>query len=313
MAWETRSGRQYYYRSERGDDRRVRKKYFGRGANAFAAAAEDERKRQRDFDVRQQIADELKKTAAAQRLTKDLQSEAMSMSSAILLARGLHRQNYGQWRRRRGGMIAINSREKTNTDMFEKLTDEEARTQIRELAVKAQEGDINAVVEIRRLLRQHPNIYKTIGDLASHAHRAWINAIAGTNVEMRETLIHKCGDLKKQLRAESADTAITRLVIDQVVGTWLQLYHAEMRDAIDSPQSLKWAEFRLKQLESAHRRHLKGIAALATLQRLLPQASRDASGGIGEESNHIELGPSRLIPDVSVTGEESRRFPLFPS
>ena len=96
MAWETRSRRQYYYRSERGDDRRVRKTYFGRGANAFAAAAEDERRRQRDFDVRQQIADELKKTAAAQRLTKDLQSEATAMLSAVLLARGLHRQNYGQ-------------------------------------------------------------------------------------------------------------------------------------------------------------------------------------------------------------------------
>ena len=313
MAWETRSRRQYYYRSERGDDRRVRKKYFGRGADAFAAAAEDERKRQRDFDVRQQIADELKKTAAAQRLTKDLQSEAMSMLSAILLARGLHRQNYGQWRRRRGGMIAINSREKTNTDMFEKLTDEEARTQIRELAVKAQEGDINAVVDIRRLLRQHPNIYKTIGDLASHAHRAWINAIAGTNVEMRETLIHKCGDLKKQLRAESADTAIARLVVDQVVGTWLQFYHAEMRDAIDSPSSLKVAEFQLKRLESAHRRHMKSIGALATLQRLLPQASRDASEVIGEESDHTEHRHDRLVSNVEMRDEETSRFQLCPS
>ena len=210
-------------------------------------------------------------------------------------------------------MIAINSREKTNTDMFEKLTDEEARTQIRELAVKAQEGDINAVVDIRRLLRQHPNIYKTIGDLASHAHRAWINAIAGTNVEMRETLIHKCGDLKKQLRAESADTAIARLVVDQVVGTWLQFYHAEMRDAIDSPSSLKVAEFQLKRLESAHRRHMKSIGALATLQRLLPQASRDASEVIGEESDHTEHRHDRLVSNVEMRDEETSRFQLCPS
>ena len=44
-------------------------------------------------------------------------------------------------------MIAIN-REIPNTDMSEKLTDREARAQIHELAVKAQEGDINAVVDI---------------------------------------------------------------------------------------------------------------------------------------------------------------------
>jgi hypothetical protein len=111
-------------------------------------------------------------------------------------------------------------------------------------------------------------------------------------------------------RAESADTAITRLVIDQVVGTWLQLYHAEMRDAIDSPPSLKVAEFRLKQLESAHRRHLKGIAAWATLQRLLPQASGDASGVIGEESDHTEHGHeggadrSTSLPDRAMTRED---------
>jgi len=197
-------------------------------------------------------------------------------------------------------MIAINSREKTNTDMFEKLTDEEARTQIRELAVKAQEGDINAVVEIRRLLRQNPNIYQTIGDLANHSHRAWVDVIAEKDVELREMLIHRVGDLKRQLRVESTDTAITRLAIDQVVGTWLQLYYAEMRDAIDSPPSLKVAEFRLKQLESAHRRHLKGIAALATLERFLPQASGDASGVIGEESNH-----NRLVSSVEMSGTDS--------
>jgi len=186
-------------------------------------------------------------------------------------------------------MIAINSRDKTNTDMSETLTDKEARTQIHELAVKAQDGEIDAVVDIRRLLHQHPNIYQTIGDLANHSHRAWVDVIAEKDVELREMLIHRVGDMKKQLRVESTDTAITRLVIDQVVGTWLQLYYAEMRDAIDSSPSLKVAEFRLKQLESAHRRHVKSIGALATLQRLLPQASGDASGGRSVACNPVRL------------------------
>ena len=137
------------------------------------------------------------------------------------------------------------------------MTDKEARSRVRELVAKAESGETTAVVEIRQLLADHPEIFRRLGDVASCAHKAWINVIAGKNVELREMLIHRVGDLKRQLRRESTDTAIACLVIDQVVGTWLQLYYAEMRDAIDSPQSLKWAAFQLKRLESAHRRHMK--------------------------------------------------------
>ena len=112
------------------------------------------------------------------------------------------------------------------------MTDKDARSWVRELVAEAESGETTAVVEIRQLLANHPEIFRHLGDVASCAHKAWINVIAVKNVELREMLIHRVGDLKKQLRAESADTAITRLVIDQVVGTWLQLYYAEMRDAI---------------------------------------------------------------------------------
>ena len=94
-------------------------------------------------------------------------------------------------------------------------------------------------------------------DLASHAQRTWINVIAGDNVELREMLIRKVGDLKRQLGAESADTAVAGLVADQVVSSWLALYYAELAESQSSPSSLKWAEFQLKRLESAHRRHLR--------------------------------------------------------
>ena len=306
MAWEMRAGIRYYYRSKRDRAGCVKKEYFGRGAAALAAAAEDDYKRQRELDVRQQIADELQKTCNARQSTDRLQSETTTMLSAVLLAEGLHRPNYGQWRRRRG-MIAMNS-EAPNTVTSRKSTDREARAQIRELAAKAQKGDISAVVEIRRLLHQHPSIFRSTGDLASHAHRAWINAIAGTNVELRESLIRRVGDLKKQLRGESADTAISRLVVDQVVSSWLTLYHGEMTDAVAPPQSLKWAEFRLKQLESAHRRHLKSISALATLQHFLPQGREEADGAISGESSHTQREQVPLSSRMAVRDEETSRF-----
>ncbi len=311
MAWESRAGIRYYYRSSRDRAGCVKKEYFGRGAAALAAAAEDDYKRQRELNVRQQIADELQKTCNARQSTDRLQSEVTTMLSAVLLAEGLHRPNYGQWRRRRG-MIAMNS-EAPNTVTSQKSTDREARAQIRELATKAQEGDISAVVEIRRLLHQHPSIFRSTGDLASHAHRAWINVIAGTNVELRESLIRRVGDLKKELRVGSADTAISRLVVDQVVSSWLALYYAEMGDAVDSLESLKWAEFRLKRLEAAHGRHLKSIGALATLQRFLPQVTEVAPEAIEHATHNTEREQVPLSSRVPDRVQETGRFQLCSS
>ncbi len=312
MSWETRANNLYYYRSFRIPGGQVRKQYFGCGASAIQAAEEDDRKRRRELEIRRQLTEERRRTATAEPLTTQLNDESSTLLSATLLAAGYHRVNYGPWRRSRT-MIASNLAAPGEKQRTKSMTDKEARSRVRELVAKAESGETTAVVEIRQLLADHPEIFRRLGDVASCAHKAWINVIAGKNVELREMLIHRVGDLKRQLRVESTDTAITCLVIDQVVGTWLQLYHAEMRDAIDSAPSLKVAEFRLKQLESAHRRHLKGIAALATLQRLLPQASGDASGVIGEESNHTKHGHNRLVSNVEMRDEETSPFQLCPS
>lgn len=45
MGWETRKGKRYYYRKERGVDGRVRSVYCGSGARGEQAAAEDEARR----------------------------------------------------------------------------------------------------------------------------------------------------------------------------------------------------------------------------------------------------------------------------
>ncbi len=270
MAWETRANRRYYYRSLRLPGGRVVKEYFGCGASALRAAAEDDRKRKREQTIRDQLTTERQRTAAAEQLVTELHHESTALFTAALLAAGYHRLNYGPWRRSRT-MIASNLEPQRETQHPEKMTDKEARARIRELAAKAQAGELTAVVEIRQLLADHPELFRRLGDLASHAQRAWINVIAGDNVELREMLIRKVGDLKRQLGAESADTAVAGLVADQVVSSWLALYYAELAESQSSPSSLKWAEFQLKRLESAHRRHLKSLAALAVFQRTFPR------------------------------------------
>ena len=66
-------------------------------------------------------------------------------------------------------MIASNLEPQRETQHPEKMTDKEARTRIRELAAKAQAGELTAVVEIRQLLADHPELFRRLGDLASHA------------------------------------------------------------------------------------------------------------------------------------------------
>lgn len=104
MAWEKRgtSGRRYYYRSIRGPDGRVRKRYLGTGFAAEKAARQVAENRAEREAERARIREEIGRTEMPQKLTDTIEDSSQLMLEAMLLASGFHRHNYGPWRRRRG-------------------------------------------------------------------------------------------------------------------------------------------------------------------------------------------------------------------
>ena len=102
MGWETRRGRSYYYRKERGADGRVRSVYVGPAgellAQLYAEQAEDDR---RVAAARARILGRtLTPIDAALSALDAALSGLHTLATAYALATG-HHQHKGQWRRRR--------------------------------------------------------------------------------------------------------------------------------------------------------------------------------------------------------------------
>ena len=100
MAWETRNGNRYYYRSVR-DGEKVRKEYVGTGPLALLAAEADETRRLLRQRQREQELEELERLREADALAERLFEDVEALARAVLVASG-YRNHKGEWRLRRG-------------------------------------------------------------------------------------------------------------------------------------------------------------------------------------------------------------------
>jgi hypothetical protein len=100
MAWETRNGNRYYYRSVRDGDR-VRKEYVGTGPLALLAAEADEARRLRRQRKRERERAELERLREADAVVERLCEDAETLARAVLMASG-YTNHKGEWRMRRG-------------------------------------------------------------------------------------------------------------------------------------------------------------------------------------------------------------------
>lgn len=100
MAWETRRGKQYYYRTRRSKDGRVRKEYVGTGLAAMAAAKADEEAREAKRQEREQIRRIETQVRPLKELMNELDEGVRLLMAGTLLAAGYHNHR-GNWRKRR--------------------------------------------------------------------------------------------------------------------------------------------------------------------------------------------------------------------
>jgi hypothetical protein len=165
--------------------------------------------------------------------------------------------------------------------------------EIRESLERSRGGDALALAELRGALDRHPEIWRSYGDLAGHAIGAWVGLIAGQDLALKESLERRLDAMRKDLAGPSP-TPLESLLVERALASWLQVCHADLTAARGGAMSIKQAEFARKRQDSAHRRHLAAVAALATVRKLLGAANR-SSGGDPRRSIPFE-------PEVVVEG-----------
>jgi hypothetical protein len=142
-----------------------------------------------------------------------------------------------------------------------------------ELVARARRGEPGAAESLRAALDGAPGLWQRAGDLAALAEAAWVGLIAGEDAVLREAVGRKAAALRAEV-AGPGPTPLEGLLAARVAATWLQVNHAEAVLAHAKGLPLRLAEYALKRAESAHRRHLAAVAALAAVRRLLPRTVR---------------------------------------
>ena len=196
--------------------------------------------------------------------------------------------------------------------------DPEAVEDLRALLERSRGGDRGVLPALRQALDHHPEIWRRYGDLAGHAEQAWIDVAAGPDLLLKESLARRLAELKAGL-AGPAPTPLERLLAERAGIVWLQLAYADAAAAQARDVSIKQALFALKRQESAHRRFLTALGALAAVRRLLPPAAEvsapprpyGAAGEVGAPAER-ESVVCRLFDDQGADGGGPRAVPGRP-
>ncbi len=159
-------------------------------------------------------------------------------------------------------------------------TDESKPHTLAELVERANGGDRASLKTLRKVLDQHPEIWREAGNLASHVEATWIRLAADGNALAAESIRREADRLRLELLGASA-TAIERLLVDQIVICWIQLKLAELAAGSARKSHLVRERFHDLRLQKAQRRYLTALKTLAQIRRLpfsaLTPATREPS------------------------------------
>src|SRR5829696_6039829 len=141
-----------------------------------------------------------------------------------------------------------------------------------ELVEKAGKGDKNPLPEIRKILKESPELAWQLMDVSRVAEWRY------TEMMLKEEDFGKKEVLRNQLAAMREEIAgdnpspLERLLAERIVLTWLQIQLFEDLYASSLSKSMTFAQgnYKQKRIDHVHRRHLSALRTLAQIRKLGP-------------------------------------------
>jgi hypothetical protein len=143
---------------------------------------------------------------------------------------------------------------------------------LRDLSDRAQAGDEEAALNIRKVLDDSPDLaWLFIKGPAKMAESAMIDEMTkGGDLASKEFLTHQLESMRIEVAGENP-SPLERLLAERVVATWLQVQLFEGLYAVGMKSGSRIQDdHRQKRLDRAHRRHLSAIRTLAQIRKLGP-------------------------------------------
>ena len=145
---------------------------------------------------------------------------------------------------------------------------------LQELSEKAEDGDKDARLELRRAVREStPEMIARVSDLAGSYRRVLAKSASGKNPLLQEVLQERMRLMEEKVAGDKP-TALEELLAERVVSCWLMV---EVMETLTAAQLSRDNQKRvtashilqtMKLQESANRRYLAAIKTLAQVQKL---------------------------------------------
>jgi hypothetical protein len=155
-------------------------------------------------------------------------------------------------------------------EQFTSMPEPAAVAELRALVQRAKAGDVEVLPRLREILDNCPQVWRHAGDLEKIVVRAWSELLAGDDPLGLEVVRRKADQLRADLEGDNP-TPIEKLLVGQVVSTWLELSHAQLQSAAPGSKAPAQAGHNLRKAESAQRRYLAAIKTLTTVRALVPR------------------------------------------
>ncbi|TWU18875.1 hypothetical protein [Allorhodopirellula heiligendammensis] len=276
MAWEKRqNGRKYFYLCRRMPDGRVHKQYLGNGLRAEMESLRLESKafqKQVDSQLRDRIVE-------LDSMAEDYASSTLLLLEAHLYAAGYHDPKRRGWRKRRSVQMnksaECENQEQGGSDLepgewvSEKVT-------LDEVVRRCRDGDQDALVTLRRAMKEHPDLFSQRGHIAAKVQTEWVRALTGHDLFEREVMFNRTRELRQGLIEEGTGSHLERLMVDHLVATHLEQGFHGLIEARCVGKGIELPKFEVEASQRAARRHEKALAALTTIRALAPRMESHA-------------------------------------
>jgi hypothetical protein len=144
-----------------------------------------------------------------------------------------------------------------------------SRADLDPLIKRANAGDDDALEQLREVFDQWPEIWQQVGDLARACERKLVTLLAGDSRYVQEAVARKAEALRLELLGDDA-SPLERLVVEQVVISWMELHFLQIKLAGDGGNTLTFAKYSATVKAEAQRRFDTAMKSLLLVREKLP-------------------------------------------
>ena len=155
-----------------------------------------------------------------------------------------------------------------STTATEAPKQDEVLERLQRLVQRAEQGDESVLPELRAALDANAWVWERYGDLSQQSQAAWLQLIAGKNLLLLESARRKAAQLRTEL-AGPEPSPLEWLLVERIVACWLQVHYSDAAYAQMKGGGPAQHAVSLRRQDSAQRRYLQAVKALATLRKLL--------------------------------------------